>query len=382
MDKKLTQIFISHSAKDEKIRGFFANIFASSNVRAVFKEIEGFSSNSDSEEIEDDIRNSSAVFILLGENVQNLKHTRDWVVWESGVAKTLDKEIWVFEPLSSYGKIDIVIPDVNHYIPFFENDNFIKYFLSIINSYDESEVLPSAVVGSTIGILGGIIIDTITHNDLHFGLGTFFGGVIGGTLGLIYGDHSHTKPTGIRLNCANCTNSYKIHSKIKRIRCPICNTVLEISWSNIETEDLNKLIKTIPIADEVLKKINPIQNEFDHLRSLLMKLLISRAKSSLSFALKIKKLEEWQNYFGLACEYKDPIDDTNHYFLDGDYYIIPNSATLRRVSNDGKVTQLITKNDIPEEITETVIKDLEKKIDPFLIDIKNYVEKEHKVLLR
>lgn len=66
----ISQIFVSHSRKDVKIRDFFGNIFGTTRVKGIFKEIEGIIKKPDPEEIKKDIQDSNAIFILLGKNVQ------------------------------------------------------------------------------------------------------------------------------------------------------------------------------------------------------------------------------------------------------------------------------------------------------------------------
>lgn len=94
--------------------------FSITNVRGVFKEIEGFRTPQAWIEIQNDIQLSRAIFVLLGPHVQEIKHTRDWVVWESAIGSPMRKEIWVFEPYEHLGKIDVIIPHVDHYMIFQE----------------------------------------------------------------------------------------------------------------------------------------------------------------------------------------------------------------------------------------------------------------------
>jgi hypothetical protein len=146
----MATIFVSHSQKDKPTIHFFLEAFAGTKVKPHFEEFEKESpSGVTADKIEQDIKQSNAVFILLSENVEHLNHTRDWVNWECGVAK--NKEIWVFEPYGSLGKISIVIPHFNHYVRFEIREDWRKYLLSVIESYDDSHVFPvlSATTAST-----------------------------------------------------------------------------------------------------------------------------------------------------------------------------------------------------------------------------------------
>jgi len=151
----MSQIFVSHSARDEEIVNFFAKIFSVTNVKGVFKEIEGFRNPQAWVEIQNDIQLSKAIFVLLGPHVQEIKHTRDWVVWESALGSPMRKEIWVFEPYESLGKIDVIIPHVDHYMIFQQTKEYRDYIRRIIEAYDISPVLPATLVG---GIIGGAIL--------------------------------------------------------------------------------------------------------------------------------------------------------------------------------------------------------------------------------
>jgi len=229
------QIFISHSRRDEEIVNYFGKLFGSTRVKGVFKEIEGFKSGEQSEEIQNDIQNSTAIFILLGENVQKLKHTRDWVVWESAIAKATDKEIWVFEPLAFLGKIDVIIPYANHYMAYIINEGYQVYIRNIIESYDDADVLSAAVAGGFIGGGLGTLTEALFSKDEELsGIGTLLGAAIGsGALGY-WADPSRKCPPGILIKCPECKNRYRIHMKIPKWRCPICNVILTLDWNKIE----------------------------------------------------------------------------------------------------------------------------------------------------
>ena len=124
----MAQIFVSHSRKDTEIIHFFLEAFAGTKVKPHLEEFErepptGVTAT----KIQGDIDLSNAVFVLLSENVEKLSHTRDWINWECGTAR--NKQIWVFEPVTSFGKIRMVVPRFNHYALFEINAEWRKYFL-------------------------------------------------------------------------------------------------------------------------------------------------------------------------------------------------------------------------------------------------------------
>ena len=228
------QIFISHSRKDKEIVNFFGTLFGSTRVKGVFKEIEGFRSDEEFQEIQNDIQKSTAIFILLSENVQNLKHTRDWVVWESAIASTFGKEIWIFEPMESLGKIDVIFPHLGHYLIYKFDQDYQKYIRDIIESYDDADVLPAVVAGSFVGGVGGTVVEALfSKEDKLSGIGTILGVGVVGSIARFLADPSRKRPTGILIRCSECKNKFRIHMKVPKIRCPICNAILVIKWDRI-----------------------------------------------------------------------------------------------------------------------------------------------------
>src|SRR5262245_14953992 len=111
----MAQIFISHSSKDKDLVAFVSKAFAATQVKAVFAEFEAILKGPvTAQSIAQDIRLSNAVFVLLGRSVESLKHTRDWVGWESGVAAGVametNKDVWVLESITEMDSFSIVIP--------------------------------------------------------------------------------------------------------------------------------------------------------------------------------------------------------------------------------------------------------------------------------
>jgi hypothetical protein len=108
------------------------------------------------ERIANDIRQSNSVFVLLGKSVEVLKHTRDWVAWESGFAAAAaaqtNKEVWVLEPITEAAQLSIVIPHLRHYVCFNPDDqNWQAYLSQIIASYDDSHFLKVISGGAAVG---------------------------------------------------------------------------------------------------------------------------------------------------------------------------------------------------------------------------------------
>src|ERR1700730_2900727 len=114
----MAQIF-SHSAKDTSLKNFINQAFATTKVEAKYEEIEAIlDGRRTAAQIAADIAGSNAVFVLLGKNVERLKHTQNWVTWESGVGAAANKDIWVFEAFEDHAKLSVIIPHLHHHVCF------------------------------------------------------------------------------------------------------------------------------------------------------------------------------------------------------------------------------------------------------------------------
>jgi len=213
----MAQIFVSHSAKDTELRSFLANAFAATPVKAVFEEFEAIQKGqADARRIMQDIRESNAVFVLLGEHVEKLAHTRDWVAWESGItaatALETNKDLWVLESVLEVDKMSVVIPHLQHYVCFDpRQDSWQGYLTQIIGSYDDSHFLQAASAGAVTGAAVGQ------------GQGALWGAGAGLIMAAMA---SQATPTGLPTRCPQCWSCYAVHLAEPRMRCPVCNTHL------------------------------------------------------------------------------------------------------------------------------------------------------------
>ncbi len=85
--------------------------------------------------------------------------------------------------------------------------------------------------------------------------------------------------------------------------------------------------------------------KFLKLAKLLDRLFYKRGETASAFVQAIINDEVLRDYFGISIKNPQSTNLANEkvYFLDGDYYIIPNSVTLRRIDVHPEI-QLITKN--------------------------------------
>lgn len=220
----MSQIFISHSGKDEEIKNFITKGFAITNVRSIFMEFEkatGKDINKDT--ILKEIQSSAALFVILSKNVVENQHTRDWINFECGSA--VGKDVWVFEPSDQTDKIDVVIPSTRNYVIFNNTDNFLNYFVKIIQSYDDTGQSSAALLGAGVGAALG---HSLAEEDKQ--LGAILGGFGGLIAGVYLSDKKGVRPPGLGHTCKKCRSSYNLHigKNTKKFRCPVCNLMSEI----------------------------------------------------------------------------------------------------------------------------------------------------------
>ncbi len=207
----MAKIFISHSSKDKESINFFNTMFSTTKVTAIYEEYDqAEGKHVNNQKITDDISNSSAVFVLLDKEIEDLKHTRDWITWEIGVAKGLNKKVFVFEKAKDYGKIGIVIPHLDHLISYDPNSmEWRNYLKPIIESFDDSNKLSTITLSSVAG--AALAEDKWT------------GGLIGLGIGLILSNQG-AKTYGQSAQCFKCRSTYFIHvGQGQYFRCPTCN---------------------------------------------------------------------------------------------------------------------------------------------------------------
>jgi len=213
----MAQIFVSHSAKDKELVALLSKAFASTPVRAIFEEFEAILKGpANAARIAQDIRQSNAVFVLLGRHVEELKHTRDWVGWECGVAAATametNKDVWVMESIAEMDGLSVVIPHLRHYVCFDPTKEFWQgYLTQIILSYDDSHFLKVMSAGAATGAA----------------LGKAEGALLGAGVGMLLAAMaSQAKPAGLPIRCPQCFSFYSVHLTEPRMRCPVCNTRL------------------------------------------------------------------------------------------------------------------------------------------------------------
>ena len=223
----MAQIFVSHSAKDRHLVDLFTRAFASTRVRAIYEEFEAIVHGpATGHRVTSHISQANAIFIVLGRNVEQLKHTRDWVAFESGVAAgsalQANKDVWVFETVAETDSLSIVIPRLQHYVCLDHNDErWQAYLTQIINSYDDSHVLTAMATG---GLAGAAATKKPEGALIGIGAGLLLAAIT-----------QQARPAGVAVRCPQCTSVYNAHLALQRMRCPVCNTRLSFAVQPVAT---------------------------------------------------------------------------------------------------------------------------------------------------
>jgi len=224
----MAQIFVSHSKLDSDLVNFFRDAFFNTGVKPVFEEFEGILTGAVTPlKVKGDIESSNALFVVLSQNVHEIPHTRDWVVWETGVGN--NRDIWVFEPYSQLGSISVVIPYLRYYVVYDTGNEWLDYIKKIIWSYNDSHVL-STILG--LGSAGAGIGAVLDERDRAEGaiIGGFGGAFLGGLMARKA--KSEERPMGIYVICVNCNSSFNLHIPrgMNSFSCPVCRVFLEFQY--------------------------------------------------------------------------------------------------------------------------------------------------------
>ena len=134
------QIFVSHSQHDKEMVASFDRVFARTGVKSVCMEFEKMSLP-EWLEIKTALRESEAVFLLLGQNVKRSIYTQNWIAFEVGLSCAFNKRVWVFEHVAS--TVDFPIPYVTDYMLYdnLDNPRCFNYIRQIIDGHGQNKYI-------------------------------------------------------------------------------------------------------------------------------------------------------------------------------------------------------------------------------------------------
>ncbi len=114
----MPSVFISHSRRDKKLVKEIKLLLENVGIKPVIEEIIDPKNKKKIpwKEIYSNIFSSNAVFLFLTEEVLRTEYTKNWVIFECGLASALGKQLFLFE---RYGdKLDYPIPYLSDYMIF------------------------------------------------------------------------------------------------------------------------------------------------------------------------------------------------------------------------------------------------------------------------
>jgi len=118
-----------------------------------------------------------------------------------------------------------------------------------------------------------------------------------------------------------------------------------------------------------------IKNEFNKLKKMVIKLFNLEVDFAYKFTRNLLKSDNMQKFFGIEVKNKDNLTDQFIGFLDGLYWIIPNSRTLRFRNKMNNT--ILTRNTLINMTKDEVI----SKLNPFIKDITKYIKDEFNIKL-
>jgi len=209
-------IFISHSRRDEQlvlnIRDLLVNLGHTPIIEEFTPEYMKLPIPHD--EIRRNVGMSNAVFLFLTDEIVRTEYTKNWVIFEDGLARERLIPIFVFERQGF--PISYPIPYVTDYMVF--NPESISDILNIQKLARPIGQVPSNWITGGLGALLGIPFGPL-------------GIAIGGLGGLILGPKGEPPIPGIPVTCpySDCRTKYNYWSpNIKNFQCPTCRRDIEL----------------------------------------------------------------------------------------------------------------------------------------------------------
>ncbi|KXA92580.1 hypothetical protein AKJ65_07335 [candidate division MSBL1 archaeon SCGC-AAA259E19] len=210
------QIFLSHSKEDQNLISDIESVFSRTNLNLITEYFEQVPSPP-SEKIKRDIKNSEAVFVLLGPStVEPGIHTSNWISWEIGFGTARGKPVWVFEEVNNF--VDFPVPDLTDYMIYDRNKlgDIQKIRKQVESEFDASpQWAPGMILGA---IIGGALGESMEEGG--WAPGALIGGLLGAT-----GADGEPEKNAIQITCPyeDCKQSFKLRgTPVDQFPCPTC----------------------------------------------------------------------------------------------------------------------------------------------------------------
>lgn len=207
----MATIFISHSKKDEELVLSIKKILENIGHTPIIEEFIPKEKQQEIpyEEIRSNVNKSSFVFLFLTDSVVETEYTKNWVIYEVGVASNDSKRVFVFERLGT--PIQYPIPYVTDYTLFNPNrtDDMLEVQRLSKNLGKFRKDLLTAGAGALVGSIFGPI-----------------GFVLGAIGGYVLGPKQEQSP---KVKCPHCNVSFNYYSvQIKEFDCPCCRKKIDL----------------------------------------------------------------------------------------------------------------------------------------------------------
>ena len=206
----MATIFISHSKKDKDLVLATKKMLENMRHTPIIEEFIPTEKQKTipSEEIRSNVEKSDFLFLFLTDSVVATPFTRNWVIYEVGLASASSKKVFVFERMGT--PVEFPIPYLTDY--------------ALFNPYNTEDIL---ALQSLTKDLGKFRRDLLTAGG-GAAIGSMFGPagiVIGGVLGYLAGP-KQTKPPVVK--CGHCNVAFNYYSKHREFSCPSCRTNIDM----------------------------------------------------------------------------------------------------------------------------------------------------------
>ena len=210
----MSTVFISHSKRDSNLVIRIKQILINVGHTSVLEEFipESNKKPIPYDEIRTQVSDSDVVFLFLTDNVVATEYTKNWVLFEVGIASSMKKPLYIFERQG--------VP-VQYPIPYFTD--YMLFDQNSIDSLLEIQTIAKthvgkAPVGTASGVIGGAAVGAIAGPA-----GALVGAILGGLIG--YGADTNSSPNIQTIICPykTCKISFRYHStRITKFMCPAC----------------------------------------------------------------------------------------------------------------------------------------------------------------